>query len=44
MNILLKKERLADADDRLLLKERTILLNTEFTVPQNRKLKVVDFN
>lgn len=42
LNILLEKERLANADDRPLLKERTILLNTEFTVPQNRKVKVVD--
>lgn len=42
LNILLEKERLANADDRPLLKQRTILLNTEFTVAQNRKLKVVD--
>lgn len=41
LNILLKKERLANADDRPLLKERIILLNAEFTAPQNRKMEVV---
>jgi len=40
LNILPKKEKLATANDRQLLKQRTILLNTEFAVPPDRKLKV----